>query len=49
MFMDITHSFTLTPGDSASFLSRFDVIVPEPATLSLLALGALVMRRRSAR
>lgn len=46
MFMGITHTFTLTPGDSASFLSRFDVIVPEPAALSLLALGGLALMRR---
>jgi hypothetical protein len=46
MYMGITHTFTLTPGDSASFLSRFDVIVPEPATLSLLALGGLLLMRR---
>ncbi len=46
MFMGITHTFTLTPGDSASFLSRFDVIVPEPAALSLLAIGGLLLMRR---
>ncbi len=46
MFMGITHTFTLTPGDSASFLSRFDVIVPEPAALSLLAFGGLLLMRR---
>ena len=43
----ITLIFELSPGDTASILSRFDV-VPEPATLSLLALGGLILlwRRR---
>ena len=44
--MGIVHTFTLTPGDSASFLSRFDVVVPEPATVALLALGGLAVIRR---
>lgn len=44
--------FTLTPGDSASFTSRFEVIpVPEPVTAFLLGAGLLslgVLARRSA-
>jgi hypothetical protein len=41
--------FTLSAGDQASATSRFEV-VPEPATMSLLALGgiATLIRRRRA-
>jgi hypothetical protein len=53
--MDITTTFELSPGDSASFSGSFKInAVPEPASLSfgLLAAGAmgalLVLRRRSA-
>ena len=42
------YSFSLTPYDSASGTSHFE-ITPEPATLSLLALGALAILRRSRR
>ncbi|HSU54653.1 MAG TPA: PEP-CTERM sorting domain-containing protein [Candidatus Dormibacteraeota bacterium] len=46
----IEHEFTLTPGDRATFTSVFVVTnaVPEPASLSLLAFGGLmvVCRRR---
>jgi hypothetical protein len=42
----IKHEFTLTPGDSAGFTSFFIVEAPEPASLSLLAMGALVAVRR---
>jgi hypothetical protein len=44
---DITmvYTFTLSPGELASFNGRFDV-VPEPATLVLLGLGALLLRRK---
>lgn len=45
-YMAIEHTFTLTAGDSASFLSRFDVVVPEPATIALLSLGGLALLRR---
>ncbi len=38
-------SFTLSANDSASATSHFEV-VPEPATLALLALGGLVIRKR---
>jgi hypothetical protein len=40
--------FTLSAKDQASGTSRFDItgVVPEPATLSLLALGALALIRR---
>ena len=43
----ITLSFTLTPGDSANLNSNF-VIVPEPASLAVIGLGALglLARRR---
>jgi hypothetical protein len=34
--------FTLTPGDTASILSRFDVVIPEPATMTLGAVAALI-------
>jgi len=44
----ITLKFELTPGDTATILSDFEVVaVPEPSTLALLLLGggALVLRR----
>jgi hypothetical protein len=44
--MGITVNFSLTPGDTASFLTRFDVIIPEPATIALLGLGAVILRKR---
>ncbi len=45
--VSIVHTFTVSPGDKATVNSTFN-IVPEPATLSLLAFGsiALVRRRR---
>ncbi len=45
--ISIVHTFTVSPGDRATVNSTFN-IVPEPATLTILALGgiALVRRRR---
>jgi len=43
----IEHQFSLSAGDRATFTSFFVVEpVPEPASLSLLAVGALLMLRR---
>lgn len=41
----IKHTFTLTAGDTATF-SSFFMVIPEPVSLVLLALGALMLRRR---
>ncbi len=44
----INHTFTLTPGDTVA-LTSFFLVVPEPASLGLMACGILVMglkRRR---
>ncbi|MCC6682366.1 MAG: PEP-CTERM sorting domain-containing protein [Phycisphaeraceae bacterium] len=39
--------FSITAGDTASILSRFDVVdIPEPASMMLLGLGALALVRR---
>jgi hypothetical protein len=51
--ISITHTFTLTPGDSVGLTSFYQVVaVPEPGTLALAAAGALGMfaigRRRTA-
>ncbi len=39
-------NFTLSAADSASGTSRFEVKVPEPATICMLSLGALVLLRK---
>lgn len=44
----IDHTFTLSPGDRATINSTF-VIIPEPATLSLLAFGVVAIIRRKSR
>jgi hypothetical protein len=42
--------FTLTPGDTVSILSRFDVVaVPEPGSAALIGLGLVLITRRSRR
>lgn len=38
--------FTLTPDDIATMNGTFVVLIPEPATLSILGLGGLVLLRR---
>lgn len=43
--ISIDLAFTLSAGDSATVISRFDVI-PEPATILLLSLGGLLLRKR---
>lgn len=40
------YRFMLTAEDSASGTSRFEVVVPEPAVLALLAMGGLALLRR---
>lgn len=43
--MQATYSFVLSAADQASGTSNF-IIVPEPATIALLACGLVVVRRR---
>jgi hypothetical protein len=45
----IEHEFSLTPGDAATFSSVFVVQVPEPGSLSLLAIGGLMLLCRRQR
>lgn len=42
----IRYEFTLTPGDTAGLTGNF-IVIPEPASLSLLAVGGLALLRRS--
>jgi hypothetical protein len=44
--MSMQISFLLSASDSASGTSVY-AIIPEPATIGLLMLGALALRRRS--
>ena len=39
-------NFVLSAGDSASGTSRFELMIPEPATIGLLGLGALSLLRK---
>lgn len=43
--LEIVFTFTLTPGDVATMNGRLEVI-PEPATMVLLGLGGLLLRRK---
>jgi hypothetical protein len=45
----IRHTFTLTPGATATINGAFVLVVPEPATLALLPLAGLVFARRNRR
>ena len=44
--------FSLTPGDTAAILSRFDVVIPEPTSVALIGIGLALapgMARRLSR
>ena len=45
MNIAIQHKFTLTPGDQATFNSTF-VVIPEPTSICLLALGSLALLKK---
>ncbi len=44
----INHTFTLTPGDTVA-LTSFFIVVPEPASLGLMACGAVLIGLRRQR
>jgi hypothetical protein len=47
--ISITVELNLSPGDTATVLSRFDVVVPEPSAILFLGLGGFLLRRRHSR
>jgi|GEM_PF-6001046 len=48
--ISITVELNLSPGDTATVLSRFDVkVIPEPSMMLLVGFGGLLLRRRHSR